>query len=103
MWENLTLKFILRKILNAFKGILLLQGPHKEFQTTGATFHFMMSGLNYTMGINIIYLFYLSLRVSHKYMHSFASVANKNFFMFLVFLSNYYPKIANMIKKIEIN
>ena len=25
MWENLTLKFILRKILNAFKGTLLLR------------------------------------------------------------------------------
>ena len=43
-----------------------IQGPCKEFQTTGATFHFMVSGPNYTMGINIIYLFNLSLRVGQK-------------------------------------
>ena len=59
--------------------MLLLQGPRKEFQTTGATFHFMVSGPNFTMGINIIYLFYLSLRVGHKHMYAFVSVAIKNF------------------------
>ena len=59
-----------------------LQGPRKEFQTTGATFHFMVSSPNYNMEINIIYLFYLSLRVGHKHMYAFANVAIKNLLVF---------------------
>ena len=73
------------------------QGPCKEFQTT---FHLMVSGPNYTMGINIIYLFYSSLRVGHKHMYAFASVPIKNLLVFLGFLYN-YPKIANLIGKIK--
>ena len=64
------------------KKTIINQGPRKKFQTTGATFHFMVSGPNYTMGINIIYLFYSSLRVGHKHMYAFASVAIKNLLVF---------------------